>query len=223
METTHASSFDYSGKIAAARAGVRVEIASTVWMVIEALAAIGAGIAAGSILLTAFGLDSVLELVTGAALLWRLLVETRGGSMARVERAERVATWVAGVGLALLCLYILAVSLAELIARHHAAESVPGLALAAASVAIMPVLARRKRLIAEHMESAALRGDAACSITCAYMAATLLAGLALQALFGWWWADGVAALALLWWLVPETRETLASARSGEVGCGCCDD
>jgi divalent metal cation (Fe/Co/Zn/Cd) transporter len=84
----------------------------------------------------------------------------------------------------------------------------------------MPILAWRKRLIAVVLESTALRGDAACSLTCGYMAATLLLGLVLNALFHWWWADSVAALALLIWLVPETIEARRGARAGRAACAC---
>jgi divalent metal cation (Fe/Co/Zn/Cd) transporter len=93
-----------------------------------------------------------------------------------------------------------------------------GLALVA--VVAMPVLAWRKRAIAAPLGSAALRGDAACSITCAYMAGTLLVGLTLTALFGWWWADSLAALGLLVWLVPEAREAIEGARAGQGACAC---
>lgn len=86
----------------------------------------------------------------------------------------------------------------------------------------MPILARRKRRIAARINSAALRGDAACSITCAYMAGTLLVGLVLNALLQWWWMDSLAAFALLYWLTREARETLAGARAGRGGCSCGD-
>ncbi len=86
----------------------------------------------------------------------------------------------------------------------------------------MPILARRKRAIAARIDSAALRSDAACSITCAYMAGALLVGLILTAAFGWWWVDSLAALALLYWLIPETREALEGAHAGRGGCGCGD-
>jgi divalent metal cation (Fe/Co/Zn/Cd) transporter len=205
------------------RAGVRVEAVTVAWMAAEAAIAIGAGIAAQSVLLTAFGFDSVIELVTGGALLWRLATEARGGSLARVERAEHRAAWVAGVGLVLLCVYVVATSAVSLLAGHHAEDSPVGLALALIAVVGMPLLAARKRAIAARLGSAALRGDAACSITCAYMAGTLLVGLALNALLGWWWADAVAALALLYWLVPEAREALEGARAGRAGCACGDD
>ncbi|HEV2403922.1 MAG TPA: cation transporter [Ktedonobacterales bacterium] len=205
------------------RAGVRIEIVTLIWMTVEAAVGIGAGVVARSVLLTAFGLDSVIELVTGGALLWRLATEARGGSLARVEWAERRAAWIAGIGLALLCAYVVVLSALSLLTRVRADASPVGIALAAVALAGMPLLARRKRRIAAAIESPALRGDAACSITCAYMAGALLLGLLARALFGWWWADSLAALALLIWLVPETREALDGARSGRAACACGDD
>ena len=206
----------------AVRAGVRVEIVTVAWMSVEAVVAIGAGLLAHSVLLTAFGIDSVIELITGGVLLWRLATEARGGSLERVERAEHHAAWVVGVGLSLLCVYIVAGAAASLLTHSRPDSSIIGIALASAAVIGMPILAWRKRVIATRLDSAALRGDAACSITCAYMAAALLVGLALNAVFHWWWADNVAALGLLYWLVSEARETLAGARAGHGGCSCED-
>ncbi len=207
----------------AVRAGVRVEQLTIAWMVVEAAVAIGAGVLARSILLTAFGIDSIIELVTGGVLLWRLLTEARGVSLARVERAENRAAWITGVGLVLLCLYVVTSAALGLFTHNKAEVSIVGIALSVAAVIGMPVLARRKRAIAARIDSAALRGDAACSITCAYMAGTLLVGLALNAAFQWWWVDSVAALALLYWLIPEAREALEGARAGRGGCSCGDD
>jgi divalent metal cation (Fe/Co/Zn/Cd) transporter len=205
------------------RAGVRVELLTIGWMAVEAVLAIGSGLAAGSVLLTAFGLDSVIELVTGGVLLWRLVAEARGGALDRVERAESRAAWVTAAALALLCLYVVASAAAGLLGHHEADASYLGIGVAAAAVVGMPVLARRKRAIAARIGSGALRGDAACSITCAYMAATLLVGLAANAFLGWWWADGVAALAFLYWLLPEARAAFAAARAGQAACCCGDD
>lgn len=206
-----------------ARAGVRVEIVTVAYMLVEAAVAIAAGVLARSVLLTAFGLDSVVELVTGGVLLWRLAAQARGADLARVERAERRAAWVTGIGLALLCAYIVVMAAVSLLARNRPDASLAGIVLAAAALVVMPLLAARKRTIAAQLESPALRGDAACSITCAYMAGALLLGLALNALFGWWWADALAALALLYWLVPEAREALEGARAGRGACACGDD
>lgn len=204
-------------------AGVRIELVSNGWMVVEAVVAIIAGVLARSVLLTAFGLDSVLELVTGGVLLWRLLVEARGGALARVERAENRAAWIMGVGLSLLCVYVAALAILELATRAQAESSLVGVGLAVVALILMPLMAWRKQRLAARLGSAALRGDAACSITCAYMAAALLVGLALNALLGWWWADALAALTLLIWLVPEAREALAGARAGRGACACGDD
>lgn len=207
----------------AASVGVRIELLTVIWMVVEAAVAIGAGVVAHSALLVAFGLDSVLELVTGSALLWRLWTEQRGESLARVERAERVAAWITGIGLALLCVYIVALAALDLVTRSEAATSTVGLALAAVAVVGMPVLAWRKRVIARQLNSVALRGDAACSLSCAYMAGALLVGLALHALLGWWWIESVALVSFLYWLVPEAREALEGARAGRAACSCGDD
>ncbi len=206
----------------AIQSGIRIELVTVVWMAIEAVVGIGAGVVARSILLTSFGLDSVVELVTGSVLLWRLLAEAGGGDLERVESTERRATWVAGIGLALLCGYVVVTSVLGLVLHHEPAGSRVGIGLALVAVAGMPWLAWRKRRIAERIGSAALRGDAACSITCAYMAGTLLVGLVLTTGFGWWWADSLAALALLYWLVPEAREALEGARAGRGGCSCAE-
>jgi len=204
------------------RAGVRIEIVTVAWMTVEAAVAIIAGILARSVLLTAFGFDSVIELVSGGALLWRLATESRGRSLARVERAENLAAWIAGIGLVLLCFYIVATSGLSLWSHNHPDRSPVGIGLAVVALVLMPFLVWQKRSIAGHINSPALRADAACSLTCAYMAATLLVGLALTALFGWLWADTLAAIALLYWIVPEAREALQGARAGRAACGCGD-
>ncbi len=204
------------------RAGVRIEIVTVGWMIVEAIVALTAGLLARSLLLTAFGIDSVIELVTGGVLLWRLSTETRGESLERVERAENRAAWITGAGLVLLCLYVVA-SVGVGLWTHSRPESAPaGIALALVAVIGMPLLARRKRAIAARIDSAALRGDAACSMTCAYMAATLLVGLVLTAAFGWWWTEDMAALGFLYWLIREAREALDGARAGHGGCSCGD-
>jgi divalent metal cation (Fe/Co/Zn/Cd) transporter len=206
-----------------AQQGVHIEQITVAWMLIEAALAIGAGVVAHSLLLVAFGLDSVIELVTGAILLWRLSVQARGASLARVEVAERRSSWVVALALIGLCLYIVASVGIALYTRDRPETSVVGLGVAAVAVIGMPLLARRKRQLARQLDSAALRGDAACSMTCAAMAATLFVGLALNALFGWWWAESVAALAFLIWLIPEAREALEGARAGKAACACGDD
>ncbi|GHO68402.1 hypothetical protein KSC_072940 [Ktedonobacter sp. SOSP1-52] len=191
--------------------GVRVEIVTVLWMIIEAAISIGAGVSASSALLIAFGLDSVIELISGAVLLWRLSLEARGGDTEQVERAERQAAWVVAIALSLLCLYVLATAIWGLVSRAHPEEAVVGIGMAAAAVLVMPVLGISKRRIAARIESGALRGDAASSFTCGYMAGAVLLGVGLNALLHWWWAEDVASLLFLFWLVGETREAFEEA------------
>jgi divalent metal cation (Fe/Co/Zn/Cd) transporter len=194
------------------RLGVRVEVFTVAWMVVEVVLSLGAGIAAGSLLLVAFGADSVIELVSGGILLWRLAVEERGGTLARVQRAERGAAWVVAVCLALLCLYVLVSSVYGLLTQVKPEQSFVGILVTAAAVVVMPGLGITKRRLAIRLDSEALRGDAASSFTCGYMAATVLVGLGLNALFGWWCAEYVAALVFLLWLGLETKEAFEEAR-----------
>jgi divalent metal cation (Fe/Co/Zn/Cd) transporter len=125
--------------------------------------------------------------------------------------------------LSVLCLYIVASATLDLLTHHVAEISVLGLLVAVLAVVGMPLLAWRKRRLAGVLDSAALRGDAACSLTCAYLAGTLLVGLLLSGLLKWWWADSLVALAFLWFLVPETREGWEGARRGTAACTCGED
>lgn len=210
-------------RAASLQAGVRIEYLTIGWMLLEAVLSIGAGVIAHSLLLVAFGLDSVIELISGSILLWRLTVQARGASLEQVERAERRAAWVVAFALWGLILYVVGSAGLHLFTQAKPEVSLVGLVVAAIAVIGMPLLAWRKRQIATSLDSAALRGDAACSMTCAVMAATLFVGLAVTALFGWWWADSVAALAFLIWLVPEAREAWEGARAGKAACDCGDE
>lgn len=197
------------------RSGVRIEVFTVIWMVIEAVVSLGAGIIAGSALLTAFGLDSVIELLSGAILLWRLRMEVSEGDTDRVQRAEHQAAWIVAICLVLLCVYVLLTAIYSLL-THAVSESSPvGIGIALAAVIVMPWLGITKLRIARRVDSGALRGDAASSFTCAYMAATVLVGLALNAWLHWWWAEDIAALVFLLWLMQETREALQEARGGK--------
>lgn len=202
-------------RAALVRSGVRVEYFTVAWMVVEAVVSIGAGVLAGSLLLVAFGLDSVIELVSGSILLWRLSVQATGGAAERVERAEQRAAWVVAISLSLLYVYVLGSALVGLV-THTKPESAPvGIAVAAAAVLVMPWLGVTKRRLAARLDSGALRGDAASSFTCGYMAVTVLVGLGLNAALHWWWAEYLAALVFLFWLIGETREAFADARGAE--------
>ncbi|HLW48008.1 MAG TPA: cation transporter [bacterium] len=198
-------------RAATLRAGIRIEWLTIAWMIVEAAVAIGAGVAAKSVALMAFGLDSVIELVSATVVLGRLRAEDRGVGITaeHVEHAERRASRVVGWSLFALAAYVVVHSAYDLL-THAGPESSPaGIAIAAAALLVMPPLVRAKRRISSALASTALRGDAAEGIVCAYMAATLLAGLVLRAAFGWWWADPAAALGIVYFIVREGREALA--------------
>ena len=200
---------------AALRTGVRLELFTVVWMFAEAVLAIGAGIAARSVLLTGFGFDSVIELLSGVTLLWRLFSESRGLSAPNLERVERRATRISAVLLVLLTAYLLFFGLGGLVVGLRPEGSVLGVVVAAAAVLVMPILAWRKRRANVAIGSAALRADIAETITCAYLAAATLAGAGLNLLIGWWWAEYVGALALLVFVVMETKEAIEAARENQ--------
>jgi divalent metal cation (Fe/Co/Zn/Cd) transporter len=199
---------------AAIRLGVRLEVITVAWMAAEAALAIGAGLAARSVLLTAFGLDSVVELLSGIVLLRRLSFESSGRSQAGIERMERTTARISGVLLILLCIYVVVTSVVGLLVGLKPAGSILGIAVAAVALVVMPLLALAKSRANRQIGSASLRADIAETITCAYMAAVTLGGIGLSSLFGAWWLQYVAAFALLIWLIPETREALEAATGG---------
>src|SRR5690242_3359770 len=207
------------GRARQLRLGIEIELVSLLWMVVEASIAIITGFATRSISLEGFGIDSIIELIAGSVLLWRLQVEQRGGTHERVERAERRASWITALSLFGLAIYIVGDSAFAIIIRTHPEASWWGIGLAIAAAIIMPLLWQGKLRVAKRIGSAALKADAACSVTCAYMSFTLLAGLLLNKFFGLWWADPLAALALVYFIVREGREALQEARTGEHGSG----
>jgi divalent metal cation (Fe/Co/Zn/Cd) transporter len=199
-------------RTAAIKRGVTLEVLTIAWMVVEAVVALAAGVAARSVLLTAFGVDSVIELLSGIVLFRRLSVESAGESADAVERLEGRTTRVSAILLVALSAYVVVSSIAGIALRVVPAGSVVGLAVSAAAIVAMPLLARAKRRVNRVIDSPSLRADIAETISCAYLAAVTLAGLLASMLLGWWWAQYIAALALLVWLVPETREALEAWR-----------
>lgn len=199
--------------------GTAVEVASIVWMLIEAWVAIAAGVTAHSLALVAFGADSIIELIAGSVLLWRLWIELRGQSEERIKRAEKRASWVVGSALLLLSVYIVISALFNLSHHRGAEASGLGLGLAIAAGLIMPLLAWSKIRIGTKIGSKALRSDGYCSMVCAYMSWTLLVGIVATAFVGWWWIDGVLSLLLVYFISREGIEALLSARGKE--CSSC--
>ncbi|MFN3422413.1 MAG: cation diffusion facilitator family transporter [Armatimonadota bacterium] len=192
--------------------GVLLEYFTIGWNAIEALVAIIAGWLAGSIALVGFGLDSVIESVSGLILLWRLKRELSMIASERAEDVERKALKGVGLTFWLLAAYIAYEAIEKLVAKEAPQASTVGIVLAIISLIVMPFLAWGKRLVAERIESRALEADAMETIVCAYLSFTLLLGLVLNALLGWWWADPVAAMLMLPVLVKEGHEAIKEAR-----------
>ncbi len=175
------------------------------WMIVEAAVAIGAGLAAGSLTLTAFGFDSLIELGSALVLIWRLTVELRHGADF-AERAERIAARIGGTLLLALAATIVAGAAWKLWFREGAEFSPAGLTLTVLAIPVMLFLSRGKLALATALGSRALRTDAVESITCAWMAAVVIVALTAEALTGAWWVDAVASLAIVWFVVREGRE-----------------
>jgi divalent metal cation (Fe/Co/Zn/Cd) transporter len=201
-----------SSRAAALAVGIRLEIATEAWMAAEAAIALAAGLMARSVLLAAFGLDSVVELLSGLVLLWRLSAESRGADVERIERAEQLTARISAALLVLLCGFVVATSVVGLIVGFKPEDSILGIAVAGVAVVAMPVLALAKTRANRVIGSASLRADIAETVTCAYMAGVTLLGVVLSMLVGLWWVQYICALALFIWLVPETREALEAAR-----------
>jgi divalent metal cation (Fe/Co/Zn/Cd) transporter len=186
--------------------GIHLERFTIAWNVIEAGVAIVAGAASGSIALVGFGLDSVIESISGLALYHRLRGELRGGGSAR-DRERRALLFVA-LSFFLIAAYVLYESVSTLWRRDPPDASGVGIALATVSLVVMPLLGWGKLRTARALGSRALEADARETFICAYLSLALLLGLGLNALFAWWWADPVAGLAMLPLIVHEGWEAL---------------
>lgn len=191
-----------------ARAGLRLVAATLAYNAAEAVVALVAGIAAGSVALVGFGLDSVIECVAAVALLWRLRLETRGASLERVEAGERRVQRIVGATFLALALYVAAEASWTLWRADAPAESTVGIVLAAVSLVLMPLVAWAKFRVADRLGSAALRAEAKETLACSYLSFTLLLGLVAHSALGWWWADPAAALLMIPWLAREGFEGL---------------
>ena len=192
------------------RRGRVLEYLTVGWNTVEAVVSIGAGLLAGSVALVGFGVDSVIESASGVVLLWRLRDGARG------EERERLALRLVGVSFLLLAAYVGFDAVKSLVLREPPEASYVGVAVAALSLVVMPLLARAKRRVAAGLGSRAMQADSRQTDICAYLSAILLGGLLLNALFGWWWADPVAALLMTPVIVREGVESLR----GET---CCDE
>jgi divalent metal cation (Fe/Co/Zn/Cd) transporter len=183
-------------------------------MTVEAFVGIGSGIAANSLTLSAFGIDSLIELASAGVLVWSLTVELRYGQ-ALAKKTEQMASRIGGALLFLLAAYVLASAGWKLWTRTGAEFSLSGLVLSALAVPIMYFLSRRKLILAEKLQSRALRADAIESITCGWLAFVVIVALLAQSAIGAWWIDPLASLGVVGFLIREGREAWA-------GNDCCD-
>jgi len=193
-------------RAAALGTALRLEWLTVGWNVAEAAVGITAGVVAGSTALVGFGGDSVVESLSGAVLIWRLSVERRGAGVVRAVAVERRARRLVAVFMWVLALYVVAQSIAGLVGGDAPEASPVGIGLAVASLTTMWLLARAKRALAADLHSHALEADAAQTQICWQLSAILLAGLGLNAAFGWWWADGVAAVGMAGLIAHEGWE-----------------
>ena len=181
------------------------------WHVVEFAIAVVAGIAAGSIALVGFGVDSLIEGLAGLVIVWLF-----SGSRLRAEGAERRAQQLIAAGYFVLGAYVSVASIRDLAGGHHPGVSWVGIGLAAFTAPTMPLLARVKRNVGRRLNSAATVSEAGQNMICAYLSVALLGGLLLNAVAGWWWADPAAALVIAAIALNEGRE----AWSGD-SCECC--
>jgi divalent metal cation (Fe/Co/Zn/Cd) transporter len=186
------------------RRAIRLEYFTIAWNVLEAVVALASGILASSIALVGFGLDSVIETASGVALLWRF--KQHG---LEEQAAESRAVKLVGVTFFALAAYVGYEAVSDLRLHHRPEFSLPGFVLALLSLVVMPILGIAKRRTARKLGSRALAADGMETLVCAFLSATLLLGLGLNGLRGWWWADPIAGLLITVFMVREGYEAFA--------------
>jgi divalent metal cation (Fe/Co/Zn/Cd) transporter len=190
--------------------GRRLEYFTIIWNSLESMVALGAGLIAGSIALVGFGFDSLIESASGGILLWRLHDGAKG------EQREQTALKLVGISFLLLAGYVAFDAAQSLLRGEPPEASYIGIALALLSLIVMPLLSRKKRQVAALLNSRALQADSRQTDLCAYLSAILIGGLLLNAVFGWWWADPLAALVM----VPMIAKEGVAALRGETCSDC---
>jgi len=204
---------------------VRRLVAATIsYNVVEAVVAIGAGIGASSTALVGFGLDSTIEVASATAVAWQF-------SSSDHEARERTALRIIAFSFFALAAYVGFEAVRALAGGSEAEHSTVGLALAALSLAVMPILSWAQRHAGRQLGSASAVADSKQTLLCTYLSAVLLVGLGVNSAFGWWWADPIAALAIAAVAVREGREAwrgdtcctapeTSRAASGDAGSAC---
>ena len=193
--------------------GKRLEYFTIAWNSLEGVVAIVAGAIAGSISLVGFGIDSFIEVTSGATLLWRMHVDS---DAPKRERNEHLSLRIVGVCFVALAIYVAYEAVTDLIGRKAPEHSLPGIVLACVSLIVMPVLSRAKKQVGKALGSIAMRADAKQTDFCVYLSAILLAGLLLNVALGWWWADPFAGLVM----TPIIAKEGVAGIKGEA---CCDE
>lgn len=188
------------------------------WNLVEGAIGVGAALAAGSVALLAFGIDSFVESASAAVVLWRLHAERGTTSAARVEAVEARARKLVAVSLFALAAWVVFDAGGAVWRQEHPAPSPVGIALTAVSLVVMRTLARAKRRVANALHSRALEADSFQTTACWWLSLAALAGVGLNALFGWWWADPAAAVVIVFFLLKEGREAW---KDEDACCGGC--
>ena len=197
------------------RRALRLEWLTTLWNIAEAIVAIGSGAVAGSTALVAFGVDSLIEVSSALVVMWRLFAAGPEADLEEAEHIDRRAHFLVGITFFILAAYVAVDASLALANRVHPESSRVGIALAAASLIAMPTLAYAKQRTGRQMGSKALEADARETWLCAYLSASLLIGLGLNARFGWWWADPIAGLVMVPFILWQGRSAIREARSRE--------
>jgi divalent metal cation (Fe/Co/Zn/Cd) transporter len=198
------------------RRGLRLEYLTVGWNVVEGVVSVLAALAAGSVALLGFGIDSFVETTSGLVLIWRLRAERGARDAAAIARLDARAHKLVGLTLFLLAAYVAADAAWTLYQRERPQPSLPGVIITSLSLAAMWWLARAKRRAARALGSRALEADSFQTTACFWLSLVTLVGIGLNAALGWWWADPVAALGMTWFLVAEGREAW---RGEDCACG----
>jgi divalent metal cation (Fe/Co/Zn/Cd) transporter len=197
--------------------GLRLEYLTVGWNIVEGVVSVAAAVAAGSVALLGFGLDSFVETTSGLILIWRLRAERHVQDREVIERLDQRAHKLVGFTLFMLAAYVAFDAAKALILREHPESTVVGIAITSLSMCVMWWLARAKRRTARELGSRALEADAFQTTACWWLSLVNLFGIGMNTAFGFWWADPVAALGMTYLLVREGREAW---RGEDCGCGC---
>jgi len=205
------------GRAGHLRRALRLETMTVGWNIVEGVVAVTAALAAGSVALLAFGIDSFVESASAGVMLWRLVAERRADSEEAIERLETRARKLIAGSLFALAAWVLYDAGSALWQQERPDASVVGIILTTVSLFVMLWLARAKRATAAALRSRALEADAFQTTACWWLSLSALVGVGLNTVAGWWWADPVSGLVIVYFLVKEGRE----AWKGSDSCADC--